>query len=85
MQEWVPRLSPRKTWFDIRSNLKIGDVILMISPDSPHAHRPLARVLKVYTGKDGFIRSAKVKVGAKEYVRPIVKLCPLELSSSTCH
>ena len=45
----------KKKWFDIRSNLKIWDVVLMISPDSPHACWPLARVLEVYTGKDGLI------------------------------
>ena len=53
----------------------------MISPDSPHACWPVARVLEVYTGMDGFIQSTKVKVSTKEYVRSIVELCPLELHS----
>jgi len=59
--------------------LKIGDVVLLITPDSPRAYWPLARVVEVHAGKDGFIRSAKVKIGSKEYIRPIVKLCPLDL------
>ena len=83
LQEWVPSLSPRKKWFDIRRNLKFGDVVLLITPDSPRAYWPLARVLEVYAGKDGFIRLVKVKVGTKEYTRPVVKLCPLELGQSS--
>jgi len=57
----------------------------MIFPDSPHACWPVARVFEVYTGMDGFIPSTKVKVSTKEYVKLIVELCPLELSSSTLY
>ena len=81
LSEWVPSLSPRKKWYNMKKDLKVGDIVLMISPDSPRAHWPLAKVIEVYDGKDGFIRSVKVQVGTKQYVRPIVKLCPLELDS----
>ena len=59
--------------------MKVGDVVLVLMSDSPRAHWPLARILEVYKGKDGNIRSAKIQVSDKSYVRPIVKLCPLEL------
>ena len=49
--------------------------------DSPRAHWPLAKILEVYKGKDGHIRSARIQVSDKSYVRPIVKLCPLELQN----
>ena len=74
-----PSLSPRQKWYEIRNNLKVGDVVLVLRSDSPRAHWPLARILEVYKGKDGNIRSAKIQVSDKSYVRPIVKLCPLEL------
>ena len=48
-------------------------------PDSARAHWPLARILEVYKGKDRHIRSARIQVSDKSYVRSIVKLCPLEL------
>ena len=79
IQEWIPSLSPRQKWHEVRNNLKVGDVVLVLMPDSPRAHWPLARILEVYIGKDGNIRSAKIQVSDKSYVRPIVKLCPLEL------
>ena len=80
--EWIPGLSPRKKWFELRNNLKVGDVVLMMTTDSPRAHWPLARVLEVYSGQDGNVRSVKVQVADKTFVRPIVKLCSLELESA---
>ena len=44
MCEWIP--PQEKKWFNI-IDIKVGDVVLMILPDSPRAHWPLARVLEV--------------------------------------
>ena len=52
---------------------------MLITIESPHAHWLLGKVVKVYPGKDGHVRSVKSQVGDKQLVRPIVKLCPLEL------
>ena len=83
MTEWIPSLSARKKWFHERKNLQVNDVVLLVSPDSPRAHWPLGCVIDVYPGKDGQIHSVKLQVGDKQLVRPVVKLCPLELDSST--
>ena len=79
LQEWLPSLSPRQKWQELRNNLKVGDVVLMMMSDSPRAHWPLARIVEVYKGVDGNVRSAKIQVSDRNYIRPIVKLCPLEL------
>ena len=39
---------------------------------------PLGRVVEVYKGQDGLVRSAKVTMKAGEFVRPVNKLCLLE-------
>ena len=83
MTEWVPSLSGRKKWFKERKNLQVGDIVLLVSPENQRAQWPLARILETYPGKDGFVRSVKVQVGDKQLIRPIVKLCPLELDSSS--
>ena len=79
LREWIPSLSPRRKWFNEQNNIKVGDVVLLISPDSTRVQWPLGRVIEVYPGKDGHVRSVKLQVGEKQYVRPLVKLCPLEL------
>ena len=59
-------------------NVKPGDVILVVSSDTPQGQWPLGRILEVYPGKHGKVRAVKLQVGNKQYSRPIVKVCPLE-------
>ena len=79
LHEWIPSLSPRCKWLKLKPDVKPGDVMLVVSPDTPRGQWPLGRVLEVYQGKDQHVRSLKLQVGDKQYIRPIVKVCPLEL------
>ena len=56
----------------------MGDVVLAISPESPRAQWPLARVLEVFSGKDRHVRVVKLQVGKDTIVRTISKCVPLE-------
>ena len=56
----------------------MGDIVLAISPESPRAQWPLARVLEVFPGQDGHVRVVKLQVGKDTIVRPISKCVPLE-------
>ena len=78
-REWIPSLSPRQKWFKMKKDIQPGDIVLVVSSDTPRGRWPLGRILEVYPGKDGHIRSVRLQVGEKQYSRPIVKLCPLEL------
>ena len=49
-----------------------------MSPDSPRAHLPLAKVMQVFPGKDGKVRVAQIQMGQKLLKRPVNKLCLLE-------
>jgi len=48
-----------------------------------HTAWPLGRILETYPSKDGNVRSVKLHIGNKQFVRPVVKLCPLELDYSS--
>ena len=50
---------------------------MLISTENPQAHWPLGKVIG--PGNDGYVRPLKLQVGEKQVVRPIVKLCLLEL------
>ena len=82
MTEWVPSLSTRTKWYKERNNLQIGDVVLVVSSENKRAHWPMGRVIEMYPGKDGRVRSVKLQVPNKQLIRPVVKLCPLELDYS---
>jgi len=79
LKEWIPSLSPRQKWYRLKKDLKPVDCVLMITPNTPRGQWLLGRVLEAYKGKDGHIRSVKLQVGGGQYLRPIVKVCPLEL------
>ena len=70
LKEWIPSLSPRQKWYRLKMDLKPGDCVLMNTPNTPRGLWPLGRVLEVYKGK--------LQVGSGQYLRPIVKVCPLE-------
>ena len=53
--------------------------MLVISPDTSRGNWPLGRVLEIYPGQDGHVRVVKIQVGEGTLIRPVKKLCPLEL------
>lgn len=79
MREWLPELNARKKWYRTHRDVQVGDVMLVVSPDTSRGNWPLGRVLEVYPGKDGHVRVAKIQVGEGTLIRPVTKLCPLEL------
>ena len=81
LREWLPGLNARSKWYRTRKDIEVGDVVLIISPDTQRGQWPLGRVLEVCRGRDGHVRAAKVQTGSSSVLRPISKLCPLELDT----
>ena len=80
LKEYVPSLQLRDKWQRPCKNIRINDLVLMLDENTPRGQWPLAIVKDVKYGRDGLVRSCKVKAGASEYVRPVHKLCLLEAS-----
>ena len=77
MTEWLPSLQGRKKWKTEQDNLSIGDVVLVVSPDTPRGSWPLGRVTQTFPGQDGKVRVCELKVKDKLLRRPVVKLCKI--------
>ena len=75
---YLPTLEIRQKWLKPQRNLQKDDTVLMVDNSQPRGFWPLGRVLDVNKGRDGLVRSARVKTASSEYVRPIDKLCLLE-------
>ena len=81
MQELVRYLNRRSKWWKKQKDVQVTDVVLVVAPDTPRGQWPLGRVLAVFPGKGKHVRAVKVTVGRKELLRPITRICPLELLS----
>ena len=51
LQKWVLTLNARRKWYRTHRDVRLGDVMLVVSTDTPRGRRPLGRVLEVYPGK----------------------------------
>lgn len=64
--------------------IKIGDVVIMEIENKKRVDWPIARVIQTYPGKDGVIRSVKIRFAkngtVSEVNRPIQRLYMLESS-----
>lgn len=77
-KEYLPTLIKRGKWSREGRRIQVGDVVLVAENNTPRGRWPLARVVKVFPGSDGRVRTVKLKTKNGTYVRPVVKLCVLE-------
>jgi hypothetical protein len=75
LQEYLPTLTLRSKWSKEVRNVNIGDLVLLVDDNLPRGAWELARVVDVYPGDDGRVRTALVKTPRTTYVRPV---CVLE-------
>ena len=57
--------------------LEVNDLVWIVNENVKRAHCKMGRVLEVYHGSDGRVRSALVKTEDGKLKRPVVKLAPL--------
>ena len=63
-REYVPTLMERRKWNLTRRNFKVGDVVLVADDNYARGQWPLARVEEVYCGRDGLVRSVRLKTSS---------------------
>ena len=74
MQNFVPNLQARTKWFKQRENVGIDDIVLIIEKDVVRSKWNMGRIVEVYPGPDGLVRSVKLRTASGIYNRPITKL-----------
>ena len=60
-REYLPNLQARSKWTTQTKNLQEGDVVVIMEDNAPRGHWPLGRILQTLPGKDGVVRTARVK------------------------
>ena len=76
-REYLPQWNERSKWSkeEVRQ-LQVKDLVWIVYENVKRAHYKMGRVLEVYHGSDGRVRSALVKTEDGKLKRPVVKLAP---------
>ena len=78
LKEYLPSLITRKKWHQTTRYLQIGDLVLVVDHSTPTGSWPLGRVIKIFPGADGVVRSAEVQTKFGTVKRPVAKIALLE-------
>ena len=78
LKEYFPALIERKKWNLPSHNLSVGDLVLVVDEKTQRGDWPLARVTRIFPGKDDTIRVCEVKTKCGLYKKPVAKLALLE-------
>ena len=82
LRTYLPELQRRIKWTRTSPNLRVGDVVIILDEMTPRNLWPLARVTEVIHGRDGLVRTVKVRTKRTELVRPITKVVLLEAADA---
>ncbi|XP_058789680.1 uncharacterized protein LOC131663338 [Phymastichus coffea] len=84
-REYLNTLLQRLKWRRLQPNFRVGDFVVIVDASllRPHGQWPMGRVVAVYPGADGLVRTVTVRTATGEYMRPIVKLARLPLTASS--
>ncbi|XP_047500211.1 uncharacterized protein LOC125046476 [Penaeus chinensis] len=77
--EYLHSLRMRQRKIEPSRNLCNGDVVLITDPHLPRNRWRLGRVIQVFPGPDGLVRKVRLHTSSGDLIRPIVKLCLLEM------
>ena len=77
-KEYLPQWNERSKWNkeDTRQ-LEVNDLVWIVDENVKRAHYKMGRVLDIFHGGDGRVRSALVKTEDGKLKRPVVKLAPI--------
>ena len=78
LREYLPLLQTRQKWHRKRDDLTVGDLVLIVDEQAPRGNWPLGVVTGVNEGRDGLVRSVRMRSRNKEVVRPVTKVVFLE-------
>lgn len=79
LKEVIPLLNRRQKWYDDGKDLKVDDIVLVLSDNVSKFQFPKGRVIQVYPGRDGRVRSASIQTSQGIYDRPVSKLAILDV------
>ena len=77
-REYLPQWNQRSKWSKEHvRKLKEGELVWLVVDSVKRCEYKLGRIIEIFTGNDGVVRSARVKMAPGDLNRPVVKLAPV--------
>lgn len=76
-KEYVLEQQRRNKWANLKKSVSVGNLVFIKDEITPPCNWLMARITEVFRGKDGLIRSVKLRTVGGELNRPITKICLL--------
>ena len=77
-REYLPQWNQRSKWSKEHvRNLKEGEIVWLVDDSVKRCDYKLGGIIEIFTGDDGVVRSARVKMARGELNRPVVELAPV--------
>ncbi|GBO26557.1 hypothetical protein AVEN_205168-1 [Araneus ventricosus] len=80
--EYLGQLIQRQKQDPQSSNVREGYIVLIGDDVKKRLQWPLVRIIELIPGKDGLVRTVKLKTQSSTLIRPIQRVFPLELSGN---
>jgi len=78
--EYLAYLVQRNPIKTNNQSVKVGDVVLVSNDNKKRIDWPLAQIIELFPGKDGIVRTVRLKTAMGEMTRSIQRVYPLEVS-----
>lgn len=76
-QEYITEQQSRNKWAKSYRSLRVGDMVFIKNEVTPPSQWLMGRVVQVFPGPDGKVRSCEVKTERSQFIRPLKRLCLL--------
>ena len=77
-REYLPQGDQRLKWSKEHvQNLKVGELAWLVDDSVKRCEYKLGRIIEIFAGNDGVVRSARVKIEPGELNLQVVKLAPV--------
>ncbi|KAL0842122.1 hypothetical protein ABMA28_014300 [Loxostege sticticalis] len=84
VREVLPDMRPRQKWHEDQKPLQVGDVVLIVDPNSPRNVWPKGLVQAVHSGKDGRIRVVDVMTKTGLLQRNATRVARIAMGDECC-
>lgn len=75
-KQYLNILQSRPKWRDELPNVQVGDLVLLREDNCPPMSWPMARITKIFPGKDNMVRAFEVMTSnRKTHLRSVTKIC----------